>query len=96
MSLLVIMYGVNGLFPVAYHRVIKLGRVIYFDDDTYASQGPREIVFREERVIVPIPVASAPMYDSLISRILRLLMMILLIKRCKRLQILMLMMEILF
>ena len=49
-------------------RVTESNRAIYFRRDTYTSQGPRKIIFKEERVIVPIPVASAPMYDSLIDQ----------------------------
>ena len=48
-------------------RVIELDRAIYFEEDTDTSQGPEEIVFREEHVIIPIPIDSAKEYDPLID-----------------------------
>ena len=38
-------------------RVIELDRAIYFEDDTGTSQGPREIVFKEYPVFIPMPIA---------------------------------------
>ena len=38
-------------------RVIVSDRVIYFEDDTSISQGPREIVFKEHLVFIPVPIA---------------------------------------
>ena len=41
-------------------KVIESDRVIYFEDDTDTSQGPKEILFREHPIVVPMPVASTP------------------------------------
>ena len=48
--------------------VIESYRVVYFEEDIDTSQGPREIVFREERVIILIPVAFAPLHDPMIDQ----------------------------
>ena len=52
-------------------RVIESDRATYFEEDTDTSQGPREIIFRKERVIIPIPVASAQVYNPLIDQNLK-------------------------
>ena len=49
-------------------RIIKSDRAIYFEDDNGISQGPREIVFKEHPVIVPVPGASAPVSDSAVDQ----------------------------
>ena len=41
-------------------RVIESDRVIYFEDGTGISQGPREIMFKEHPVFIPVPIASSP------------------------------------
>ena len=41
-------------------RVIELDRAIYFEDDIGTSQGPREIVFKEHLVFIPVPIAPTP------------------------------------
>ena len=40
-------------------RVIELDRAIYFEDDIGTSQGPREIVFKEHPVFIPVPTSSS-------------------------------------
>ena len=77
--------------PSHTNRIIESDRAIYFEEDTNRNQGPREIIFREECVIIPNLVASAQVYNPLIDHkrllmmILRLPMIILLIRRCKKL-----------
>ena len=46
-------------------RVIESNRVIY---DIGTSQGPRKIVFREHLIIVPMPLASAPIVGSRVDQ----------------------------
>ena len=41
-------------------RVIELDRAIYFEDDIGTSQGPREIVFKEHLVFIPVPITPTP------------------------------------
>ena len=49
-------------------RVIESDRTIYFEDDTGTSQGPREIVFKEHLVFIPVFIAftliSSPIVDQ--------------------------------
>ena len=40
--------------------MIDSDRAIYFEDDTDTSQGPREIVFKEHPIFIPMPIAFAP------------------------------------
>ena len=47
-------------------RVIELDRAIYFEDDTGTSQGPREIVFKEHLVFIPMPIASTPISSCVV------------------------------
>ena len=43
----------SGIYcPPHTTRVIESDRAVYFEDDTDTSQGPREIVFREECIII--------------------------------------------
>ena len=39
-------------------RVIDSYQAIYFEDDTGTSPGSKEIVFKEHRVFIPMPIAS--------------------------------------
>ena len=39
--------------------MIESDRVIYFEDDTGTSQGPREIVFKEHLVFIIMHIAHA-------------------------------------
>ena len=54
--------------PVVHHQVIKSDKADYFEDDTGTSQGPKEIVFKEECIIIPIDVASAPLTRHMIDQ----------------------------
>ena len=69
-SLLVIVWdqGAPGSITHRTPLVIESNRAVYFEEDTDTSQGPREIIFREERVIIPILVASGQEYDPLIDQ----------------------------
>ena len=49
--------------PTRSTRVIESDRVVYFEDEFGLSQGSREIILREERNLVPIPIASASAFD---------------------------------
>ena len=51
--------GFRFYFPSHTTRVIKSDRDIYFEDDNDTSQGPREIVFKEHPIFIPMPIASA-------------------------------------
>ena len=47
-------------------RVMESDRAIYFEDDTGISQWPREIVFKEHPIFIPVPIAtpiSSPIID---------------------------------
>ena len=48
--------------------VIESDRAIYFEDDTSTSQGPREIVFKEHLVFIPMPIASAMISSPIIDQ----------------------------
>ena len=50
-------------------RVIESDRAVYFEDEFGSSHGPREIVLREGRIIIPIPIASASDHDPTIEQI---------------------------
>ena len=41
---------------------------IYFEDDTGTSQGPREIVFKEHSVFIPMPIAPAPISSPVVDQ----------------------------
>ena len=49
-------------------RVIKSNGVIYFEDDTGTSQGPREIMFKEHPVFIPMPIASASISSPIVDQ----------------------------
>ena len=49
-------------------RVIESDIIVYFKEDTSTSQEPIEIVFNEERIIIPIHVASAPVTGPTIDQ----------------------------
>ena len=49
-------------------KVIKSNQVIYFEDDTGISQGPREIVFKEHLVFIHVPIASTPIYSLVVDQ----------------------------
>ena len=51
--------GLRFYCPSHTTRVIESNQVIYFEDDTGPSQGPREIVFKEHPVFIPLSIASA-------------------------------------
>ena len=46
--------------------MIELDLVIYFEDDIGTSQGPREIVFKEHLVFIPMHIASAPISSPVV------------------------------
>ena len=48
-------------------RVIESNRAIYFEDDTSTSKGPREIMFKEHLVFIPMSIASAPITSSVVD-----------------------------
>ena len=48
-------------------RVIESNRVIYFEDDTSTSQGPREIVFNEHPIFIHVPITSAPISSPVVN-----------------------------
>ena len=48
-------------------RVIESDRVIYFEDDIGTSQRPREIVFKEHPVFIPMSIASAPISGPIVD-----------------------------
>ena len=39
-------------------RAIELDQAIRFEDNTGTSQGPKEIVFKEHPIFIPVPIAS--------------------------------------
>ena len=49
-------------------RVIESDRAIYFEDDTGTSQGPREIVFKEHPVFIPVPIAFTPISSPVVDQ----------------------------
>ena len=49
-------------------RVIESNRAIYFEDDIGTSQGPREIVFKEHPVFIPVPISSAPISNPVVDQ----------------------------
>ena len=49
-------------------RVIESNQDIYFEDDTGTSQGPREIVFKEHLVFIPMPIASTPICSPVVDQ----------------------------
>ena len=48
-------------------RVIDSNRAIYFEDDKGTSQGPREIVFKEHLIFIPVPIASISISSPIID-----------------------------
>ena len=54
--------------PLHTIRGIESDRAIYFEDDTGASLGPREIVFKEHPVFIPVPIAFAPISSIIIDQ----------------------------
>ena len=48
--------------------MIESDRAIYFEDDTGTSQGPREIVFKEHLVFIPVLIASTPIFSPVIDQ----------------------------
>ena len=54
--------------PLHTTRVIKLDRVIYFEDDTSTSQGPREIMFKEHPFFIPMLIASPSISSSVVDQ----------------------------
>ena len=50
-------------------RVIESNRAVYFENEFCSSQVSREIVFKEERIFIPVPVASAFDYEPAIDQI---------------------------
>ena len=49
-------------------RVIESNRAIYFENDIGASQGPREIVFKEHPTFIPVPSASTPISSPVVDQ----------------------------
>lgn len=52
--------GSRFYYPDRTARVIEYDRAVYLEDDFFSSQEPREIIFREECVIIHIPVFDTP------------------------------------
>ena len=48
--------------------MIESNRAIYFEDDIGASQGLREIVFKEHLVFIPMPIASTPISSLVVDQ----------------------------
>ena len=48
--------------------MIESDRVIYFEDDIGTSQGPREIVFKEHPVFIPVLIASALISNHVVDQ----------------------------
>ena len=48
--------------------MIELDLAIYFEDDTGTSQGPREILFKEHPVFIPVLMASFPISSFVIDQ----------------------------
>ena len=49
-------------------RVIESDRAIYFEDDTSTSQGPREIVFKEHLIFIPMLITCAPISSPVVDQ----------------------------
>ena len=49
-------------------RVIESYQAIYLENDTSTSQGPREIVFKQHPVFIPVPIASAPISSPVVDQ----------------------------
>ena len=54
--------------PLQTTRVIESYQVIYFEDDIGTSQGPREIVFKEHLVFIPVPINIAPISSLIVDQ----------------------------
>ena len=48
--------------------MIESDRAIYLEDDTSTSQGPREIVFKEHLIFIPMHIASATISSSVVDQ----------------------------
>ena len=48
--------------------MIESDRAIYLEDDTSTSQGPREIVFKEHLIVIPMPIASATISSFVVDQ----------------------------
>ena len=59
--------GFRFYFLLDTARVIESDRVIYFEDDTGISQGPREIMFKEHPVYIPMPIASTSISSPIVD-----------------------------
>ena len=60
--------GLRFYCPSHTTRVIESNQVIYFEDDTGPSQGPREIVFKEHPVFIPLSIASALISSPIVDQ----------------------------
>ena len=58
-SYCVVSRGSRFYCPSHITRVIESNQAIYFEDDTGISQRPREIVFKEHPIFIPMSIASA-------------------------------------
>ena len=47
--------------------MIESDRAIYFEDDAGISKGPREIVFTEHPIFIPVPIVSTPISSPVID-----------------------------
>ena len=56
------------LLPTTYPKVIDSNRAMYFEDDIGTSQGPREIVFKEHLVFIPVFIASTPISSLVVDQ----------------------------
>ena len=49
-------------------RVIESDRAIYFENDIGTRQGPREIVFKEHPIFIPVPISSSPISSPIVDQ----------------------------
>ena len=60
--------GSRFYFSLHTNRVIESDQAICFENDTGTNQWPREIVFKEHLVFIPMPIASAPISSPIVDQ----------------------------
>ena len=48
--------------------MIESNRVIHFEDDNSTSQGPREIVFKEHLILIPVSIVSTSISSPIVDQ----------------------------
>ena len=54
--------------PLHTIKVIESDQAIYFENDTSTNQEPREIVFKDHPIFIPMLIASAPISSSVVDQ----------------------------